>query len=119
MVYVLIVTVKESYKICNESPSNTSHSPIQSITLIHTIGAKWQFLNQIFPNLADAFLNDGSAVGNPQQQAVADSSRFEFEAYLPVPPRYVGVPKVYPSEKNGKKQGPNITNLSGQQVRSF
>lgn len=100
---------------------------------------QWQMLRDTFPNLADAFIvvaagqgsggtGAGAAVARAGAAAAAKpsaqqtpQSRFEFPKWLPVPPKFRGVKKTYPSEKNSgaRRQRVNITDLHGQQVNGF
>ncbi len=101
---------------------------------------QWQMLRDAFPNLADAFLTvsagqgsgaaamrGGAAAASPAAAAKpvaaqqSPQARFEFPKWLPVPPKFRGVKKTYPSEKNNgaRRQRVNITDLHGQQVNGF
>ena len=89
-----------------------------------TPNAQWMMLRDLFPNLADAFLVGTQSAGAPKGAAGAPAAdpkaRFEFQEWLPVPPRFRGVKKTYPSEKNGvARTQVNITDVHGQQVTSF
>ena len=88
--------------------------------------AQWKTLRDHFPNVADAFLVAPSAsqVASPKAGAAATpaeaKARFDFPEWLPVPPRFRGVKKTYPSEKNGATRTQvNITDVNGQQVSNF
>lgn len=86
--------------------------------------SQWMMLRDLFPNIADAFLvgvgspaSTGGAVAAP----VDLKNRFEFPEWLPVPPRFRGVKKTYPSESksgNARRQV-NITDVHGQAVSGF
>ena len=92
--------------------------------------AQWRMLKDHFPNLADAFLvgtqTSGPAAASaaakaPQASAAkSDKERFDFPQWLPVPPRFRGVKKTYPSERNGTHRAQvNITDVHGHQVQTF
>lgn len=63
----------------------------------------WKMLKEYFPNKKAAFTEGmeaqqvGGFNGAPMEEEVPE--RFRFPAWLPAPPPYRGVPKVYPSEK--------------------
>jgi hypothetical protein len=87
-------------------------------------------LRDLFPNIADAFLvavgqqstaAPQSSAQAPAQQPVDLKTRFDFPDWLPVPPRFRGVKKTYPSERssgNARRQV-NITDVHGQSVKNF
>lgn len=89
-----------------------------------TPNSQWLMLKELFPQIADAFLvasggGTSNAPAAPSKSSTTD--RFNFPEWLPVPPRFRGVKKTYPSES---KTGParvkvNITDLSGKNVNSF
>lgn len=95
--------------------------------------AQWQPLRAVFPNVSEAFLTGGGAgagagaggakatAAQQQKQQQQDlATRFQFPEWLPVPPGYKGVKKIYPSEQGGTKKGKvNITDVNGQSVRGF
>ena len=88
--------------------------------------SNWQMLRDMFPHIADAFLVGvgSNGVTNTQvtttQPAVDLKNRFEFPEWLPVPPRFRGVKKTYPSEsKSGPRRQVNITDVHGQTVKAF
>lgn len=64
----------------------------------------WKSLNEYFPTPGTAFgaQDQGApqAAGFNQGQDNAAPARFQFPTWLPSPPAYKGVPKVYPSERN-------------------
>jgi hypothetical protein len=82
--------------------------------------AQWMMLRDLFPSIADAFL---VGVGTKEQNmtVVNSANRFEFPEWLPVPPRFRGVKKTYPSEtKSGnQRKQVNITDVNGQSVSAF
>jgi len=93
---------------------------------------KWATLREYFPGIADAFAvapslgNEVSAPKAPGGGGTAPSRpagqtdpRFTFPEWLPVPPRYRGIKKVYPSEKNGGRRRVAIRDVTGQQVQTL
>jgi len=89
--------------------------------------SQWTMLRDLFPNIADAFLvgvgssGPSASVLKAASQPVDNKNRFEFPEWLPVPPRFRGVKKTYPSEKhsgNARRQV-NITDVHGQSVKNF
>lgn len=58
----------------------------------------WKPLQEYFPELSKAFNIAGQA--EPEQIKEEVPERFRFPDWLPQPPPYKGVPKVYPSERN-------------------
>ena len=93
--------------------------------------SQWMMLRDLFPNIADAFLVavGGQTPAVPQasttkpavQQPVDIKNRFDFPEWLPVPPRFRGVKKTYPSESKGgnTRRQVNITDVHGQSVKNF
>lgn len=91
--------------------------------------SNWMMLRDLFPNIADAFLvavggqttaAPQSSAKAPTQQPVDPKARFEFPEWLPVPPRFRGVKKTYPSESKGNaRRQVNITDVHGQSVKTF
>lgn len=97
--------------------------------------AQWMMLKDVFPNIADAFLvvasnnsTDAHNTANAQeaqrqhaQGQKPNKERFDFPSLLPVPPKFKGVKKIYPSElKSGNKRNQvNITDLNGEQVKAL
>ena len=87
--------------------------------------AQWMMLRDLFPSIADAFLvgvgaqGAGGAAGGAV--AMSNANRFEFPEWLPVPPRFRGVKKTYPSEtKSGnQRKQVNITDVNGRTVETF
>jgi hypothetical protein len=89
----------------------------------------WTMLRELFPNIADAFLvgvGGGSNAPAPSASKMAvqpldNKNRFEFPEWLPVPPRFRGVKKTYPSEKSSgnTRRQVNITDVHGQSVKAF
>ena len=63
----------------------------------------------------------GGAPGGPGGSVINNANRFEFPEWLPVPPRFRGVKKTYPSEtKSGnQRKQVNITDVNGQNVTTF
>mmetsp|Transcript_6007 Transcript_6007/g.7573 ORF Transcript_6007/g.7573 Transcript_6007/m.7573 type:complete len:213 (+) Transcript_6007:262-900(+) len=84
----------------------------------------WKVLRDYFPNVQNAFLIGSAAVaaaarpqGQPPQSS-NNASRFTFPDWLPVPPPYRGVKKVYPSEKAGARRA-GATDVYGNAVGAF
>jgi len=80
-------------------------------------GAAWGQLREYFPYLAEAFAgseysapaprNENKNGGKKENSTTGNQKedpRLNFPDWLPVPPRFRGVKKVYPSEKNGKRK---------------
>lgn len=74
--------------------------------------AGWKVLRDYFPNVDMAFMSGSgipapmptaAPVPGPGGNAAVQNSRFTFPDWLPVPPPYKGVKKVYPSERQGAK----------------
>lgn len=90
-------------------------------------GSSWVMLRDLFPSITDAFLVGGSDLGPPaaaaaavQQQQRPPAERFDFPEWLPVPPRFRGVKKTYPSELHGgARRKVNITDVHGKHVNAF
>jgi hypothetical protein len=94
--------------------------------------SQWMMLRDLFPNIADAFLvavgGGGGSSAAPQasaakaavQQPLDNKNRFDFPEWLPVPPRFRGVKKTYPSASKGNnRRQVNITDVHGQSVKGF
>ena len=116
--------------------------PTLMIIDMNSPNPKWEHLRVFFPNVADAFAvasrQQGGRTGggsmmqsrSPQEGmassqvsrgagSASEDPRFRFPEWMPVPPRYRGVKKVYPSEKNGGKRQVAIRDVHGQQVKEF
>ncbi|GBG33338.1 GRB10-interacting GYF protein 2 [Hondaea fermentalgiana] len=121
--------------------------PTLQITNVAFDNPTWAPLREYFPNVADAFAVDAVDVGStsrPTQRTVpvgstletaraaqrapagktrapvaSEDPRFNFPEWLPVPPRYRGVKKIYPSEKNGGKRRVAIRDVNGHDVSTL
>mmetsp|Transcript_9691 Transcript_9691/g.19038 ORF Transcript_9691/g.19038 Transcript_9691/m.19038 type:complete len:225 (+) Transcript_9691:401-1075(+) len=102
---------------------------------------QWAPLREYFPSVADAFavtpvdvaearsprptVHESQSYQQTSQRSmqaapiVHDDPRFTFPEWLPVPPRYRGVKKVYPSEKHGGKRRVAIRDVNGHEVKTL
>mmetsp|Transcript_8066 Transcript_8066/g.9258 ORF Transcript_8066/g.9258 Transcript_8066/m.9258 type:complete len:209 (+) Transcript_8066:310-936(+) len=82
----------------------------------------WKVLREYFPNVQNAFLPNSPAAETPgltrqaSNGSASNASRFTFPDWLPVPPPYKGVKKIYPSEKANPSRG-NVNDIYGNAVR--
>ena len=93
---------------------------------------EWSQLQYAFPDMSSAFLVAhasvrlgaspvGAASAHHSPSPSSNASRFYWPNLLPDPPRFVGVKKVYPSEKRSGVRRPNkvaITDLDGNAVKA-